>query len=97
MILYVYVDVTSGTAVPCKSYYTHHSNNTPLYVDYDVSSVYFYHWMFFGTHCSNMDAPQYVHVDVLSGNFYRWIFYCTHHSNMDAPLYVNDDVSSGYI
>jgi hypothetical protein len=41
--------------------------DAPQYVLSDAPSDYFWNWMFYYTHHSDMDAPQYVHVDVHSG------------------------------
>jgi len=72
--------------------YTSQGYKFPQYVHADVPSRYFYHWIFYCTHCSNLDASQYILVDVSSGYLHCWMFYCTHHSNMDAPHYVHTEV-----
>jgi len=46
--------------------------DAPQYELVHVSSAYFYHWMFYDTHHSDMDAPQYVHVDVPSDDLLHW-------------------------
>ena len=68
--------------------------DAPQYVIVDVPSGYFFDWMSYYTHHSDMDAPQYVHDDVPAENFCEWMSYYTYHSDMDAPQYVHVDVPS---